>query len=818
MSTLTNDLRFAWQQASRRPGFSLLVVGVLALGIGATTAIFSLTDAALFRPLPIQEPEQVVRIFRVDEHGQPDNNLSYPHITDLRAHATSFSQIAAYMGWGVFSMAADGQDPQRVTGGVVNGEYFNLLGVPALLGRTLLPSDDEGRGANPVVVLSERAWRSQFGAVAGIIGMEVTINTHPFTVVGVMPARFGGADAQPSVGAWIPMSMMEAAGGGLSWPMTESRDASWLDGVARLAPGVTREQAQAEVDAIAAGVVEAEGLEPERMRLGLIPATVAATDPYGFEGARRNAWLLLGVTTALLLLAMTNTASLLLVRTEERVRELALRLGIGASRGRVLRMLLAESLAFATIGAVLGVALAFSSLSVSLEPLAGMLAGAPSDPGLLLSWRVVGVAVGLALLTAVASSVSPWLRVMQLDINTSLKQGGSRVGRTGARLRSAMVIAQVVLSVGLLTVALLLVRSFWNTAVIDPGFDPDNTLTVGLDFGRQGYDREQSLRAQQTILERLNAHPQVEAAAFARVIPVQLGGMFTTFGIPGREQASERMGTNLNLVSAGYMDAMRIPLLRGRPIGVTDTADAPPAIVINQQFAERWFPGEDALGQQIEMRDGLFTIVGIAADTKVRSLREDAAPMAFVPIAQRPDGGSSTLVVRGTLPDPYALLPAVREAVRAVDPSAPLFRVRTLSEHVGNSYREATVMAWLLGAFAALAATLASAGLYGLLSWQVRTRTREIGIRMSIGATARAVRNQFLKRGALLAAVGVPLGMLGAAWVARGVDELLFGITATDPVTLVAVAFGGMLIALAAAWLPARRSARISPMQALREE
>ncbi|MFO7562584.1 MAG: ABC transporter permease, partial [Enhygromyxa sp.] len=542
------------------------------------------------------------------------------------------------------------------------------------------------------------------------------INTRPFTVVGVMPAGFGGADAQPSVDAWVTTAMLEGTAGYISWDDRASRGSAWLDGIARLAPGVTQAQAQAEVNAVTAAVIEAEGLEAEDMRLGLVPANVAAVDAYGFEGAHRNAWLLLGVTGALLLLAMANTAGLLLVRAEERGREIALRLGLGASRGAVLRMLLVEALLYAFVGAACGVALAFAILSVALEPLAGMLSGAPTDPSLLLSWRALVFAMALSVVTAVLSAMSPAARVIRLDVNTSLKQGGSRGDRAGSRARSALVVAQVVISVGLLTVALLLVRSFWNTAVVDPGFDPQRTLVVGMDFTRQGYSPAEALRAQDAILARLDASPLVEAAAFAVVVPVQGAGIFSSFSRPGMEQHPQ-MRANVDMVSPGYFATLQIPVLRGRALAATDIADTTRVAVINQHLAERWFPGEDALGQSLDMLSGELRIVEITANTKVRDLREDDAPIVYVPLAQRPDGNSS-LVVRGAVDDPWLLLPAVREAVQSVDRAVPLFRVRTLVDHVGRSYREATVMAWLLGAFAVVAVLLSAAGLFGLLSWQ----------------------------------------------------------------------------------------------------
>ena len=565
-----------------------------------------------------------------------------------------------------------------------------------------------------------------------------------------------------------------------------------------------------------AGVTEQTGRNPDEMRHKLIPASDAAIDAYGVQGSRRNAMLLLGVTLTLLLIAMTNTASLLLVRTEERVRELALRLGIGATRGRLLRMLVVEALAYALAGAALGLALAWFVMSAALPALQAMLGAGPSEAELLVHGRVLAFAAGLAVLTALVAVLSPALRVLRLDLSGSLKQGGVHAPARAAFARNVMVVGQVVLSVGLLALSLLLVRSFWHTAVIDPGFDPRGTLIATVDLLRQGYTPEQALQAQQTLVERLEQHPSVVSAAFARTVPVQGGGMMANFQRPGHAPADGRY-TDVDLVSPGFFETMRIPLLQGRVLSGDDVDGAPRAMVVNRAFAERFFVGEDPLGQRLELLGGEWEVVGVVATTKLRNLREDPRPSVYVSLAQYGDQ-QSPIVVRGRGDDPWALLPVLREAVHALDPALPVFRARTLSEHVGNSYREAQVMAWLLSAFAALAIALSAAGLYGLLSWQVRTRTREIGIRLAIGASAASVRWQFIGRGLALTAIGIPLGLLAAAWFARLIEALLYGVAPHDPTTLVAVAVGFLVLALAATWVPARRSSRIDPMAALRDE
>ena len=811
-----SDLRFALRQALARPLFTALIVGVLALGIGATTAIFSLADIVLFRELPVPQPEQVVRVFRTDEVGTPNNNLNFPAYADLRDNARSFSDIAAYADWTPFNLAAPGQEPARVAGAVVSGGFFEVFDVAPLLGRTLLPSDDLERGAHPVVVLSEQAWRARFGADPGVVGAEIRINTHPFTVVGVMPRGFGGPGAAGSVDAWVTIAMLEQAMPFYPWEYLSNRDVGFLDAVARLAPGVSLAQAQAEVDAIMAGVTEQTGRNPDEMRHRLMPASYAAIDAYGIQGSRRNALLLLGVTLTLLLIAMTNTASLLLVRTEERARELALRLGIGASRTRVLRMLVVEALAYALAGTALGLLLAWFVMSAALPSLQAMLGAGPDDASSLVHARVLAFAAALAVLTAVVGVLSPALRVLRLDLNGSLKQGGAHAPARAALARNAMVVGQVVLSVGLLAVSLLLVRSFWHTAVVDPGFDPRGTLVASVDLLRQGYSPDEALLTQQALVASLERHPAVEAATFARTVPVQSGGMMSSFERPGLPPADGRYA-DVDLVSPSFFDAMRIPLLQGRALNDADVDGAPHAMVVNRAFADRGFPGEDALGQRLQLLDAEWEVVGVVATTKLRNLREDPRPSVYVSLAQYRDQQSS-IIVRGRGEDPWALLPVLREAVHALDPALPVFRARTLAQHVGNSFREARVMAWLLSAFAALAVALSAAGLYGLLSWQVRTRTREIGIRLAIGARAAVIRRQFIRRGLVLTALGIPLGLLAAAWVGRALDALLYGVAPHDPATLAAVAGGFLVLALAASWAPARRSSRVDPMEALRDE
>jgi putative ABC transport system permease protein len=815
-SVIASDLRQAVRQVGARPGFSALVIMLLALGIGATTAMFSLTDAVLFRSLPIAEPDRVVRIFRIDTAGRPSGNVSHPVFADLRERAASFSQVAAYVGWAPFNLSRADSEPVRLVGSVVTGDYFNLLGVAPLLGRPLLPADDVERGAHPVLVISEQTWRRHFDADPDIVGREVRINTHPFTVVGVMPARFGGLSASAYVDAWASMAMLEQAHPGQSWDALSQRGWTWHDSVARLAPGVSLAQARAEVAAIGAALVEEHGENPDFLRIGLLPADAAAVDTYGRQGTRRNAWLLLGVTFVLLLIAAFNSASLLLVRTEERVRELALRLGIGASRGRVLGMLFMEALLYAALGSTLGLLLAWLAMAAALPALRGVLGAGPVDPLLLLHGRVLVLALALTLGTALIAVLSPALRLFRIDPGQGLKQGALGAPQQRGRVRFVFSAGQVALAVGLLAVALLLARSFWHTAAVDPGFDPRHILVAAIDPLHGGHSPEASADLQQALMERLQAHPAVESVAFAAIVPMQGWQMVASLARPGHE-ADARSDAEFNVVSSGYLELMRIPLLQGRGFDSGDRAGAPGAMVVNRSFAEHFFPGESALGQEVEMAEVKWQVVGVAADSRLGNLRETIPPAVWMPIAQRPHAMASVLI-RSRGADPWTLLPVLREAVHALDPNLPVLRPRSMIEQIGASYAQARVLALLLLAFAALAVLLSTAGLYGLLRWQVRARTREIGIRLAIGASASDIGRSFLWRAILLTAIGIPLGLAGAVLVARLLDGLLFGVSPYDSVSLLAVGFSFLLLVVLATWVPARGASRVDPLAALRHD
>jgi predicted permease len=452
-------------------------------------------------------------------------------------------------------------------------------------------------------------------------------------------------------------------------------------------------------------------------------------------------------------------------------------------------------------------------MSAALPALRGVLGAGPGDPLLLLHGRVLAFALSLTLLTAVIAVLSPALRVTRIDPGTGLKRGAAV--RSG-KVRSGLAVAQVALATGLLAVALLMVRSFWNTASVEPGFDPRATLVAAIDPLHAGHSAEASARLQQALLERLQAHPQVESAAFAAIVPMQGWSMVSTFARVGMD-AEAGGNAEFNIVSPDYFELLRMPLLQGRALGAEDRAGMPGAVVVNRAFADRHLAGENPLGQRIEMSQTQWEVIGVVADSKLGNLREETVPAVWLPLAQRPHAMASVLV-RGHGADPWQLLPVLREAVGELDPNMPLLRPRSMVQQIGESYTQARVLARLLLVFAGLAVLLSAAGLYGLLRWQVRSRMREIGIRVALGADTTSIGMRFMRRAIVLAAIGIPLGLGGAMLAGRFLDGLLFRVSPHDPLTLLAVGGGFLALVVLATMGPARSASRMDPLAALRHD
>jgi len=824
MRTGLHDLRYALRQIAMRPVLYALIALILALGIGANTAMFTLADAALFRPLPVADQDALARVFIAESReASVASNGSYPQYADLAAARPGIADVAAFSDWLPVHVSLAGTEPVRARGGLATGTFFPLLGVRPALGRLLGPDDDRKFGGHPVVVLGHDYWRTTFDSSPDVLGREIQINRSPFTVVGVAAPGFASLNLDSPVDLWLPMTMSGVASpedGGEQH--RTNRGFSWLDFVVRLAPGRTLASAQAEMDAYSARL-DAASTGKEQQGQGnwhrLIEARTAAVDPYAGEGIRRNAALLSGVVALLLLLACANVAGLLAARGEERAQELAVRIGLGASRLRVVRQLMAECVVLALVGVAAGLLVARALLVwIAAEAPAGIVL--PLDPAhAVLDPRVLAAAVGSAILAVFAAGLLPAWRAVRIDVAPVLK-GNAQAAVRGALRRSwrgALVALQIGLSAVILVAAGLLLRAFENTVRVAPGYVVEGGLTFGADLGRHGVPKDQYEATLERLATRVRALPGVERAAWANSVPVQNGGMRTSIEVaePGAPKGAE---SNVEVVvtTPGYLETLGVPLLQGR---TQEAGDAMPGVVVNRAMAQMFWPGLDPIGRRILNLDserGGTPVVGVVANSRQRSLREQDRPILYIPYALF-RLGSMTMLVR-TSGDPLALLPAISRAVHELEPDLPLLRPRTLADRLSTSYAQARLFAYLTGAFAALAALLAGAGLYGALASALGSRTRELGLRLALGATPRRIRELVLADSGVVVATGLALGLAGAMAGTRLLEGLLFGVPAWDPLTFAAVGCTIALVGLGAIWLPTRRALAIEPMVALRHE
>ena len=812
MGTLLQDVRYGFRMMWKRPGFTAIVVLTLALGIGANTAIFTVVNAALLRGLPYEEPERLVHLFETT----PQKNFgrreaSYPDFFDWRQNQ-SFEGLAAYTGAAGFALAGpDGSE--LVEAGRVTANFFDVLGVRPALGRTFQEGEDEA-GAERVVVLSHGAWQRRFGGDPSAVGRTLTLSGDSYTIVGVLPPQFQFAP-RGSAEMWAP------------WRPSESqrtrRFMHWVNVVGRLKAGVTEEQARAEMETVARRISEEHHESHAGTNIVLVPLQeqfVGQLKPLLF--------VLLGAVGFVLLIACTNVANLLLVRGAGRQKEFAVRAALGAGRARLVRQMLAESLLLALVGGALGLGLAQWGVdalvaAIPEQRLNAMpyLRGLGLDTGTLLF--TAALSVGVSLLFGLA----PAFQASKLDLNATLKEGGGKgaAGASRSRLRSALVVTEVALSLVLLVGAGLMLKSLTRLLEVDPGFDPKNLLTLRLavpasEYG--DYDRVANFHRQ--LLARLEAMPGVRGVATVGTMPI-LGGNTTRFYAAGQPVPAPGTETEANLrnISAGYFRVMGVPIVAGREFSERDTKDAPPAVVVNQTLAARVFPGEEAVGQRLVFTGGggpPVEIVGVVGDERVNGLDAVVTPVVYYPYLQDTPPPPGTGVLVRTQGDASALAGAVRGEVRALEPAALVFGVRTMEEIIADSpaafmRRYPTL---LIGVFAAVAFLLASVGIYGVVSYTVSQQTHEIGVRMALGARTSDVLRLVVGRGMAMALVGVSVGLIGAFALTRLMSSLLFGVSPTDPQTFALVAALLVAVALAACLVPARRATRVDPMTALRYE
>jgi predicted permease len=816
MGTWLTDIRLSMRRLLKSPGFTLIAVVSLALGIGANTAIFSLVNTALLRPLPVTRPG---RLMSVSVTGRDDSMLafSYPTYLDFRDRNTVMSGLFAER-MAPMSLSRGGNN-QRIWGYLVTGNYFDVLGVGARLGRTFTAEEDRARLTSPVAVVSYGCWQHRFGSDPNLVGQNITINDHQFKVVGVMPEGFAGSEVIYTPEVWVPMTMQEWIEPGNVW--LERRGIQNIFAVGRLKDGVTVEQAESSLNVLAQQLGAEYPETNEGQRIGLIPPGFVVPRLRGaFIGF---AAVLMGAVGLVLLIACVNLANLLLARAAGRRREIAICLAIGASRWRLARQLLTESVLLALAGGAAGLLLAFWILDLvvaSRPPI-----DVPAWIDLSVDWRVMVFALVASLATSLVFGLVPALQATRTDLVPALKDSASQSGRLRARLRGGLVVAQVTLSLVLLVAAGLVVRALHHLQTMSPGFEVENGLVMSFDLGLQGYDEARGREFERRLVERVESLPGIRSASLTDLFPLSLNYNSNDFYVEGQPPVRGANAPIAMTASVGseYFQTMGIPVVAGRGFTERDDEQAPRAVVVNETIARRFFPGpnpaQEAIGKRLSFKgaEGPWVqIVGVARDGKYWTIGEAPQPFIYSPIRQ--SYNSTVTLVARTQGNPQALIPAIRGEVQKLDANLPLFDVRTITEHLGVSLFPARVAASLLGGFGLVALLLAAMGIYGVVSYAAAQRTREIGIRMALGARGADVLRLVAGSGMLLVGIGVGLGLLVALVLTRFMEGVLYGVSATDPITiaLVVALFAG--VALVACLVPARRATKVDPMVALRYE
>ncbi|MGE0130009.1 MAG: ABC transporter permease [Blastocatellales bacterium] len=812
MQTLFQDLRYGARMLMKKPGFTLIAVLTLALGIGANTAIFSVVNAVLISPLPYREPDRLMQFWETNPlKNWTQANVAPANLFDWQRQNQSFTEIAAYIGSdkkgpGLAGLQMDaGGEPERIEGLYVTGNIFSVLGADAMLGRTLA-EEETWAGKHTVVVLSYGLWQRRFGADPKIVGQKIMLSGRAREVVGVMPPGFYFPSKEAEL--WAPMGWDRNQ-------LAQIRRPHFLRAVGRLKDGVTAEQARAEFNAIAARLEAQYPDTNTQMGVGLGPLKEWIVSDFSLPLI-----VLLAAVALVLLIACTNVASLLLAGASARAREAAIRAALGAGRWRIVRQLLTESLLLAFAGGALGLLLALwgKDLLVAYSP-----GDIPRLDEIRLDWRVLGFTLGAMLATTLLTGLAPALQSSKPQLASALKEGGQKgASGPGVRVRSALVVAEIALALVLVVVAGLMIRSFLLLQKVDPGFDSQNLLTlrVGLPGVRYGEDSQMQAFFEQAEA-RIRSLPGVVAVGSTTVLPLKGYQWTSDFTIDGRPPEDYGREVRHKEITPDYFRAMGLPLRRGRFFNGSDQAKSQPVIIINAALARRYFPGEDPVGRRLKFskpdrQDTWQTIIGVVGDEKQDSLSAEVKPEIYQSHLQRPQNQMS-FVVR-TAADPQTLTGAVREQIRALDRSLPVYEIRTMRDALSESLaRERFVMLLLLG-FAALALTLAAVGVYGVMSYSVTQRTHELGIRLALGAQTRDVLKLVLGQGLKLVSIGVVIGLAGALAAARVLNSMLFGVSATDPATFAGISLLLVVVALLACWIPARRAAKVDPMIALRCE
>jgi len=812
--TILQDIRYGLRMIAKAPGFTLLATLALALGICANTTIFSFINGLILRPLTgVRDPDRLVAVFTSDYSSGLYGGSSYPDYVDLRDQADVLANLAAF---DQTVLNASGEsEAQRLRGFVVTGNYFDVLGVRAQLGRTLQPSDDLRADAVPVVI-SDSLWQRRFSADPTIAGKTLKLNDNLYTIVGVTEPSFRGLQLGLPPEFWLPTTASSELTRG-------RRDDRGIQLVGRLKPGVSLAQAQTQLTTISARLAQSY---PETNR-GTIerpneprPMTVVRESRVGPEAEiaiKRVSLLLFAVVGLVLLIACANVANLLLARASARRREIAVRLALGASRGRLIRQLLTESFLLASLGGVAG--LLATQWTVRLLP---QFFPANDANGLDLSvdWRVLVFTLGVSLLTGLLFGLAPALQATRLNLLPALKAEASGYGPRQRRiaLRDVLVIAQLAMSLILLVSAGLFVRSLRQALTFDPGFATDNLLTASLEARGARLNEQQGQQFFQQTLGRVSSLPGVQSATLSMVVPLSGGGNRRMITLEGYQpQPNEDTELNTNTIGPNYFSTMGIPIVAGRDFDKQDREGGPLVVIVNEELARRYYGG-NAVGKRLQIGSNVPSreIVGVARTARYRNLREQPLPFIYIPFSQEYQSGM-TLLVR-TKGDPEAVVGSLQNEMRALNKDVPLFSVQTMSERIGGQLAADRMIAVLLSVFGSGALLLAAIGIYGVMGYAVAQRTHEIGIRLALGAEQRDILRLIVGQGMVLIAIGAGIGLAMALAATQVLKSLLFGVSATDPLTFASVIVVLVGVALLACYLPARRATKVDPLEALRYE
>jgi macrolide transport system ATP-binding/permease protein len=809
MQTFFQDLRYGARMLLKKRGFTLIAVITLSLGIGANTAIFSLVNTALLRPLPVDRPEQLVSLNNVSLKLPV---ISYPNYRDFRDRNNVFNGMLAYR-YTTLGLSHNGVN-ERVWGYLATGDYFDVLGVKPALGRFFTPEDDKSPGAHPVAVITYDCWQKRFAGDPQVVGKTVVVNGRAFAIIGVAPQGFYGSEILYRPEIWAPMMMQAQIDG---WSTLEARDEPTFFAQGRLKPGVTTSQAETELKIIAAQLAREFPNENEGMTVTLSPA--------GLLGAWMRgpitgfAVVLMAVVGLVLLLACANLANLLLARATERRKEIAVRLAIGASRWRLVRQLLTEGALLSTLGGAFGLLLAYWLVDamMSLKP--------PIDIALSnelsIDGRVLLFTLIVSTLTGVIFGLLPALQSTKLDLAPALKDEASAGGYRRSLLRNGLVVLQISLSLVLLVCAGLALRGLRRAQSLDHGLTPQNALEMSFDLSMHGYDDTRAHEFRRRLLERVRALPGVQYAGLSKFVPLNLSVGGAPIYVEGQP---EQRGANVpsamaSRASSGFLSALGTRLIHGRDFTEQDVESKQDVAVVNETFARRFWPGQSALGKRFSYAGSAgpwIEVVGVIQDGKYFSLNEEATP--FVYTAIRPWIGGAWILVARTASEPQSAFSAIRREFQQLDATLPVYGVRTLEEHMAMPLFPARVAATLLGGFGLLALLLAAIGVFGVMSYAVTQRTRELGIRMALGAQSSGIFKLVVGQGLKLTALGLSIGLACAFAGTRLMRDFLYGVSALDVITFAGVSLLLAMVAALACYIPARRAMRVDPMIALRVE